>query len=1183
MRLVLVRVSQDAYHFIWTRHHLLLDGWSTSRLISEVLSHYAGQPLPRQQGRYRDYIAWLQRRDENASATYWQNRLKPLEEPTRLTAALKPAGADSGYRHYSQILSADDTARLSAFAQRERVTVNTLVQGAWALLLQCYTGQRVVSFGATSASRPPELPGVETLLGLFINTVPVVMESQPQSAAGPWLRELQSQNLASREHEYTPLFDIQRWAGTGGQALFDSIIVFENYPVDQALRQSVGVDLVFDGSEGKEETNYPLTLSVTLGDRLIVEFSYQGEHFESGQIERLAAHYRAVLMALAEQPERAVGEIELLNEAEKKQLTQWGINSTRYPDVKPVHRLIERQAQIDPTATALIFNDEHLSYADLNVRSNRLAHHLIRLGVKPEVKVGIALERSIEMVVGLLGILKAGGAYVPLDPEYPQERLGYMIGDSGIDLLLTQSRLKGALLLTDTLQVLELDNLDLSAESEHDPQVAVHGENLAYVIYTSGSTGRPKGVTIRHAALSHFLLSMQEKPGITTDDILVAVTSLSFDIAALELYLPLTSGAQIVLASQDEARNGETLAHLIEHSGATLLQCTPAGWRLLLAGSWPGSGNQTFKGLCGGEALPLDLAQELRQIGVSLWNLYGPTETTIWSATGPVSDEVNLGRAIADTQLRVLDTGLNLVPVGVAGELYLGGIGLARGYLNRPDLASERFIADPFGETGERFYRTGDLVRWNTDGQLEYLGRIDHQVKIRGFRIELGEVEAQLLAQPEIREAVAVANESSNGARLVAYVCTAEGEAIDSTLIRERLGQTLLDYMVPSVVVELGKLPLNSNGKVDRKSLPPPGFDKNKANEPPQGEIEKALASIWIEILGLEEVGRNDNFFELGGHSLLALQMVNRIRSSKIFDLPVMLHDVMYRPTIKLLCDTLRPKSASNILIRLNKYIEDANPIFCIHSGWGTSLGYLALARHLDGERTVYCISCRALNNPKDRALTMQEMADDYFDVIRKAQIHGPYNLLGWSLGGALVTMIAARLEEIGETISFLGLVDTYVPALENMTASQADWRIQYPRFLKNISSKMIARWKVPDEVCDPFDLEEPLIQVTAGLLEEKQWCPSSGYEGLSASDIVRLFVANQSVRIARISSIVSLPALRCQAFCWWAHSRFDKERAIKVLSEQLKCAFSHKHLFADHSQIIVSQELLIDVEKLLN
>ena len=903
MRLVLVRVSQDTYHFIWTRHHLLLDGWSTSRLISEVLSHYGGQPLPRQQGRYRDYIAWLQRRDENASAAYWQNRLKLLEEPTRLTAALKPARADSGYRHYSQILSAEDTARLSTFAQRERVTVNTLVQGAWALLLQGYTGQRVVTFGATSASRPPELPGVETLLGLFINTVPVVVESPPQSAAGPWLRELQSQNLASREHEYTPLFDIQRWAGTGGQTLFDSIIVFENYPVDQALRQSVSADLVFDGSESHEETNYPLTLTVTLEDRLVVAFSYQGEHFESAQIERLAAHYRAMLTALAEQPERAVGEIEPLSEAESEQLQQWGVNSTRYPDIEPVHRLIARQVQTDPTATALIFNDEYLSYAELNARSNRLAHYLITLGVKPEVKVGIAVERSIEMVVGLLGILKAGGAYVPLDPEYPPARLAYMIEDSGIELLLTQSRLKGARPFTGSLQVLELDTLDLSSESEHDPQVAVHGENLAYVIYTSGSTGKPKGAANRHRALYNRLQWMQDAYRLDASDTVLQKTPFSFDVSVWEFFWPLMVGARLALARPADHRDPARLVELITAHDVTTLHFVPSMLQAFLGHEGIAACTGLRRVICSGEALSVDAQKAVfkRLPQAALHNLYGPTEAAIdvthWACCDDGRTQVPIGQPISGIQTWILDGALQPSPQGVAGELYLGGIGLARGYLQRPDLSAERFVADPLDQQGGRLYRTGDLVRWNNEGQLEYLGRIDHQVKIRGFRIELGEVEAQLLAQPEIREAVAVANEDSNGTRLVAYVCTAEGQTINSIQIREKLGQTLPDYMVPSVVVELDKLPLNANGKVDRKALPEPEINTGTEYEAPKGEVEATLASIWSEVLDVERIGRHDNFFELGGHSLIATMLISRVRAVTGVDVP--LRQVFESPSLQ--------------------------------------------------------------------------------------------------------------------------------------------------------------------------------------------------------------------------------------------------------------------------------------------
>ncbi|MGJ7583007.1 AMP-binding protein, partial [Variovorax sp. RHLX14] len=423
---------------------------------------------------------------------------------------------------------------------------------------------------------------------------------------------------------------------------------------------------------------------------------------------------------------------------------------------------------------------------------------------------------------------------------------------------------------TEALQVLALDTLDTGGHSDADPQVALGGENLAYVIYTSGSTGKPKGVMVRHLSLSHFMLSMKDAPGMTQDDVLVAVTSLSFDIAALELYLPLLSGARLVLASRDVVRSGSALGKLMDDCGATVLQSTPAGWRLLRATGWNGGRLANFKGLCGGEALQEDLAEDLRAIGVELWNMYGPTETTIWSTAVEVRGRPRIGGPIAATTLHVLDGFLNPTPVGVPGELFLGGIGLARGYFQRAGLTSERFIA---AKDGQRLYRTGDLVRWNAEGQLEYLGRIDHQVKVRGFRIELGEIEAQLQAQPEVREAVVVANEGPAGARLVGYV---SGQGVDTATLRERLAEALPDYMVPSVIVVLDALPLNANGKVDRKALPAPEFTSDRAYEAPEGEVEQALAAIWVEVLGVARVGRNDNFFELGGDSILSLKVAAR-------------------------------------------------------------------------------------------------------------------------------------------------------------------------------------------------------------------------------------------------------------------------------------------------------------------
>ena len=1187
MRLVLVRVSQDTYHFIWTRHHLLLDGWSTSRLISEVLSHYAGQPLPRQQGRYRDYIAWLQRRDENASAAYWQNRLKPLEEPTRLTAALKPARGDSGYRHYSQILSAEDTARLSAFAQRERVTVNTLVQGTWALLLQGYTGQRVVTFGATSASRPPELPGVETLLGLFINTVPVVVESQPQSAAGEWLRELQSQNLASREHEYTPLFDIQRWAGTGGQALFDSIIVFENYPVDQALRQSASTDLGFDSNQAYEETNYPLTLAVTLEDKLIVEFSYQGEHFESVQIERLAAHYRAVLMALAEQPEKAVGEIELLSEAEKKQLTQWGVNSTRYPDVKPVHRLIEQQAQIDPTATALIFNDEHLSYADLNVRSNRLAHYLIGLGVKPEVKVGIALERSIEMVVGLLGILKAGGAYVPLDPEYPQERLGYMIDDSGIELLLTQSRFKGALPLTGSLRVLELDNLDLSAESEHDPQVAVHGENLVYVIYTSGSTGQPKGVGIPHNNLVEHAQLYADIFELSSDDRMLQFATLNFDGCIEQLFPPLLAGAAMVLRGptlwDSNTFHRELLAKQI-----TVADITTAYW-LLLVQDFAHQGIRDYGVLrqlhIGGEAMPPEGIKAWRDAGlahVKLLNTYGPTEATVTASSldcypyvseqQALPAQMPIGTPLAGRILRVIDASFNVVPQGVAGELCIGGELLARGYLNRPDLSIERFVADPLDERGGRLYRTGDLVRWNGQGQLEYLGRIDHQVKIRGFRIELGEVEAQLLAQPEIREAVVVAKESSNTAHLVGYVGVVEDQVAESALIRERLGQTLPNYMVPSVIVELDKLPLNANGKVDRKALPEPDFASQKVYEPPQGEVEEALAKIWSEILGVERIGRNDNFFELGGHSLLVIRLVGMMRSRMNIDIGI--RNIYAFPTLRELsaCAVYDHKNIK--IVSLNTGISGTPPLILIHDGQGSILDYTELARSLNNHCKVVALPCSHRDIREYKSL--YDLAKAYANMIIRAGYSEPYRLCGWCVGGAIAPLVASVLESEGERVDFVGAIDPYVlDSTENHSVDDVNtallnflgtlW-LEPPKLEKyreiEIRKQIEQAALVPDKI--PALLDELNLMLDDNQLRDRA--------RLGGAELFELFMTGRTLNRITGNRFESEP-LRTPVIVWWSYQRRHSDR--KRFTDWLNLSVAeHNEVQADHYETVRSSQV---------
>ncbi|MGQ3085491.1 MAG: amino acid adenylation domain-containing protein, partial [Hydrogenophaga sp.] len=553
-------------------------------------------------------------------------------------------------------------------------------------------------------------------------------------------------------------------------------------------------------------------------------------------------------------------------------------------DEGAVHRRIEAQARRDPDAVALVFGERSLSYGELNARANALAHRLIGLGVRADAPVGIAVERSLEMVVGLLGIMKAGGAYVPIDTEHPPERVAYMLSDSGVKLLLTQARLLDALPAAAHVGLLTLDDLELEGERRDDPDVALHGENLAYVIYTSGSTGRPKGAANRHRALHNRLAWMQQAYGLTREDVVLQKTPFGFDVSVWEFFWPLMEGARLVVAQPGDHRDPGKLAALIRRHGVSTIHFVPSMLQAFVAHEGIEGCTSLRRIVCSGEALPAEAQAKVfeRLPGAGLYNLYGPTEAAIdvthWTCRADGRSQVAIGRPIADTRTYVLDAGLNLVPQGVGGELYLGGVGLARGYLDKGGLTAERFVADPFGAAGERLYRTGDLVRWREDGQLEYLGRIDHQVKIRGFRIELGEIEAQLLARVGVREAVVVADEGPGGARLVGYVSGQAGVSLDAAQLKAGLAGVLPEYMVPSVLMVMQGLPLNANGKIDRKALPRPEVGAGVAYEEPRGEVERALAGVWAQVLGVQRVGRGDSFFELGGHSLLAIQLLERMR-----------------------------------------------------------------------------------------------------------------------------------------------------------------------------------------------------------------------------------------------------------------------------------------------------------------
>ncbi|WP_406819561.1 amino acid adenylation domain-containing protein [Pseudomonas sp. KnCO4] len=902
LRLVLVRTGDTRHHLIYTNHHILMDGWSTSRLLGEVLQRYAGLAPQAQARPYRDYIAWLQGRDVALAEAFWKAQLAALDEPTRLAQAIAGSAGSrgSGQGNHRLAFDPEQTARIEAFARANRVTVNTLVQSAWLLLLQRCTGQASVCFGATVAGRPADLPGVEEQIGLFINTLPVIGAPRAEQTVAEWIGQVQAGNLAVREFEHTPLYDVQRWAGQGGDALFDSILVFENYPVAEALQQGAPAGLRFGDVAVQEQTNYPLTLVVELGTTLSMQYSHDRALWRDETIGRLAGYFANLLQALVANADAVIGELPMLGLAEQKQMLEdWNETGATYPNERSIHQLIEAQVFATPDAPALVFGEQTLSYAELNRRANQLAHRLRELGVGPDVLVGIAMERSLEMVIGLLGIVKAGGAYVPLDPEYPQERLRYMFDDSGIALLLSQSHLRDTLPVPAGLRCLELDTEDLSDYRDANPDIDVAPLNLAYVIYTSGSTGRPKGAGNSHRALVNRLWWMQKAYALDASDSVLQKTPFSFDVSVWEFFWPLMTGARLVVAQPGAHRDPQLLVDTINHHGISTLHFVPSMLQAFMTHEAVERCVSLWRVVCSGEALPAELARQTLQRlpAARLYNLYGPTEAAIdvthWTCQPDESISVPIGQPIDNLKAHILDGSLQPAVRGSAGELYLGGVGLARGYHQRPALTAERFVPDPFSTDGGRLYRSGDLARYRADGVIDYAGRIDHQVKIRGLRIELGEIEARLLELPSVQEAVVLAQDGPSGKQLVAYVVPADSTQEQGALrdsLRAALKAGVPDYMVPAHLLLLERLPLTPNGKLDRKALPQADASQLQGEYvAPQSALEQQIAAIWAQVLKLEQVGLTDNFFQLGGHSLLATQAVARLQMELGADTPLAL------------------------------------------------------------------------------------------------------------------------------------------------------------------------------------------------------------------------------------------------------------------------------------------------------
>ena len=912
IRWMLIKLGHEDHILSLVVHHIVADGWSMGVLGRELSALYgaavAGETteLPELPIQYGDYAVWQRDWIESGGLdrelAYWHEQLAGapalLELPTDHPRPARQTFAGATIR---RSLDSELIDGVRALSQRAGKTMFMTLLSAFVVLLHRYSGGDDIVVATPVAGR--NRVELEGLIGCFVNTLAMRAQLHDDPTFLELVEALQETALGAFSNQELPFEKLVEALNPDRELshapVAQVMFVFQNSAEKAAVMRGLEQERL---DADRDTAKFDLSMSVvetSAGVRVALE--YCTDLFEPATIERMLGHFVTLLREAVSDPTRRVSRLQLLGRAEVHRLVhEWNATDSAYPPVC-VHDLFRAQAKATPASVAVRFGARHLSYRELDERSDQLASHLLDLGVTSDVPVGICLERSEEIATAVLGVLKAGGAYVPIDPSYPLERRRFMLENSQAPVVITQESVLREFSGDDLAVVcLDRDWPAIAALPREMPPIASDPDQLAYLLYTSGSTGQPKGVQIHHRGLVNLLLSTRDQPGLAPNDVLLAITTLSFDIATLELLLPLITGAQVVIAPSGTASNPEALSVLLEQSGATVMQATPTTWRMLVDSGW--RGGRGLKAICGGEALAPALVAELHDRGVEVWNGYGPTETTIYSARKLVApgEPVTIGRPLANTTLYILDQHLSPVPIGVPGELWIGGDGLARGYRGRPDLTEERFRRDPFDPDGRRrIYRTGDVARYRPDGEVEYLGRADHQVKVRGYRIELGEIETVLERHPDLREAVVVVRQGSGGqAELVAYTVAEHDERVSAEELRIHLKRSLPDFMVPAAFVSLQRFPQTPNGKVDRLALPAPeqGSRASAQYVEPQTDAERELAALWAALLGVERVGREDNFFSLGGHSLLATKLVSRIREHLGTELP--LRALFEAPTI---------------------------------------------------------------------------------------------------------------------------------------------------------------------------------------------------------------------------------------------------------------------------------------------
>ena len=1062
-KFLLIEVEPEDHVLVLTMHHIIGDQWSFGVIGSEFAFFYnafcqgetpSAKPLLLQ---YADYAVWERRclTDDRLStqSDYWQKSLAGLSRLSLPTDYPRPVMQTFNGSYCMLELPASLLERLKQFSAERNTTVFMTLLACFQILLSRYSGQSDVAVGSPIANRTQS--AVESIIGSFVNTLVLrtdlsgnptfeeMLERVRETALGAYANQdfpfdkLVETMHSSRDHSSAPLV----------QVLFN----LANAPIGEINVQGLSW-VPFEVETGAAQFDLSLTIETEIARKAYLTFNT--DLFERQTAERMLGQYKVLLHSALANPTARLSELSMLTAPERTQLLQdWNRTQEDYPQSECFPQMFEGQVERTPDAVALSMGQEALRYGALNARANQLARYLRTLDVRPGVAVGICLERSLEMVIALMAVLKAGGAYVPLDPEYPRDRLRFMAEDAAVAIVLTSEGLSDRFdSQACRILCLEREQKRIAQEVGHNLPPTATSQDLAYILYTSGSTGQPKGVEIRHRALVNFLCSMRQEPGCSAQDVMVSVTTLSFDIAGLELYVPLLVGARVEIVSRAVAMDGWKLRTLCEAVQPTIMQATPATWRMLIEAGWLGSDRLTV--LCGGEALPPDLAAALLDRSAALWNMYGPTETTIWSSIERIEradQEITIGRPIANTEMYILDQFLQPVPIGVSGELYIGGHGLARGYRRRPELTKERFVPHPFStEPHARLYRTGDLVRYRPDGRIVHLGRLDQQVKIRGFRIELGEIEAVLGRHPAVRQAVVTAREDQQGLKqLAAYLVCQQGQAPSSTELRSFVRTALPDYFTPSFFVFLEAMPLTANNKVDVRALPAPApyLSEGLVHVGPRDRLEVQLTALWQQVLKVPRIGIHDNFFDLGGHSLKAAQLFFLLE--QVYGRHLPLATLFQAPTIAELASVLSreqwvPPWQSLVAIQPS---GTAIPIFMVPGVGGNVLIFAQLARLLGLDQPFYGLQARGLDGKEVPFTSVPEMARHYIAEIRALRPQGPYVLVGICTGGLIAYEIAQQLFGQGETVTLV-VMDTWHPTSYSSHRHKWPMKLWLPVFI---------------------------------------------------------------------------------------------------------------------------------------